>query len=182
MTAAVASADRLGVRIGERRDAAQICAIYNQGIEERIATFETEPRTETDILAWFARGGPIVVAERAGEILGFAAVFPYRARPCYAGVGEFSVYVGRAARSQRVGQALLAALIEETARRGYWKLVSRIFPENVASRRLCAALGFREVGIYQRHARLDGVWRDTVIVERLLDDGTSVAADDKGGG
>lgn len=176
MTAALAPADRLGVRIGERRDAAQIYAIYNQGIEERIATFETEPRTEADILVWFERGAPIVVAERDGEVLGFAAVFPYRARPCYAGVGEFSVYVARTARSQHVGQALLAGLIEEAARRGYWKLVSRIFPENVASRRLCAAVGFREVGIYHRHARLDGVWRDTVIVERLLEDA------DKGGG
>jgi len=63
---------------------------------------------------------------------------------------------------------VLAALLEECERRGFWKLVSRIFPENAASRALCARLGFREVGVYRRHGRLDGVWRDSVIVERLL--------------
>ena len=69
----------------------------------------------------------------------------------------------------RVGRLCLGALISEAERRGFWKLVSRIFPENVASRRLCAALGFREIGIYRRHGRLDGRWMDCVIVERLLD-------------
>jgi L-amino acid N-acyltransferase YncA len=180
VTAALASADRLDVRRGERRDAREICAIYNQGIEERIATFETEPRTEADILAWFERDLPIVAAERGGTILGYAVAFPYRARPCYSGVGEFSVYVARTARGQGVGAAVLAGLIDAVARRGYWKLLSRIFPENVASRRLCAALGFREVGIYRRHARLDGVWRDTVIVELLLGEATSDVLDRKG--
>ncbi len=182
MTAALASADRLAVRLGERRDAREICAIYNQGIEDRIATFETEPRTEADILAWFERGLPIVAAERAGTILGYAAAFPYRARPCYAGVAEFSVYVARAARGQGIGQAVLAGLIAEASLRGYWKLLSRIFPENVASRRLCTVLGFREVGIYRRHARLDGAWRDTVIVERLIGEATSAVPDREGDG
>ncbi len=173
MTAALAAADRLDVRLGERGDAAGICAIYNEGIADRIATFETEPRGEADILAWFERDTPIVVAESGGRVLGYAAAFPYRARPCYAGVAEFSVYVGRDARGRGVGEAVLAGLIAETARRGTWKLLSRIFPENTASRRLCAALGFREVGIYRRHAKLDGEWRDCVIVERLLDEGAA---------
>ena len=78
------------------------------------------------------------------------------------------VYVAREARSRGVGRLCLGALITEAERRGFWKLVSRIFPENVASRRLCAALGFREVGVYRRHGKLDGAWRDCVIVERLL--------------
>ena len=67
-----------------------------------------------------------------------------------------------------MGRLCLGALITEAERRGFWKLVSRIFPENVASRRLCAALGFREIGVYRRHGKLDGRWMDCVIVERLI--------------
>ncbi len=83
-------------------------------------------------------------------------------------MAEVSIYVARGARGRGVGRLSLGALISEAERRGFWKLVSRIFPENVASRKLCAALGFREVGIYRRHGRLDGKWMDCVIVERLI--------------
>jgi phosphinothricin acetyltransferase len=92
----------------------------------------------------------------------------YRPRDAYAGVAEFSVYVARGARGQGVGRTAMEALITEAERRGFSKLVSRIFPENVTSRRLCAALAFREVGVYRRHGQLDGRWMDCVIVERLL--------------
>jgi phosphinothricin acetyltransferase len=86
----------------------------------------------------------------------------------YAGVADFSVYVGREARGRGAGRAAVEALIEESTRRGMWKLVSRIFPENEASLALCRALGFREVGVYRRHAKLRGEWKDTVIVELLI--------------
>ena len=76
--------------------------------------------------------------------------------------------MARSARGRGFGRATLAALIAESEGRGYWKLVSRIFPENEASLRLCRSLGFREVGVYRNHAKLDGVWRDVVIVELLL--------------
>jgi len=111
---------------------------------------------------------PAVVVERDGQVVAFAWVSGYRSRPCYAGVGEHSVYVSREARMTGAGLAALNALIVEAEREGFWKLVSRIFPENAASLRLHAKAGFREVGTYQRHARLDGQWRDCVIVERLL--------------
>ena len=159
------------VRAATADDAAAIAHIYNQGIEERVATFETEPRTTEQMTAWLAeRAGrhPVVVVERAGAVVAWAAASLYRSRPCYAGVAEFSVYVDRAARGSGAGRVALGALIEECEAMGFWKLVSRVFPENAASRALCRALGFREVGTYRRHARLDGVWRDTVIVERLL--------------
>jgi L-amino acid N-acyltransferase YncA len=159
------------VRVAHPDDAPAIARIYNQGIEERIATFEVEPRTADDIIAILHEHGdrfPTVVGERDGQIIAFAWVGPYRPRSCYAGVGEFSVYTARAARGTGAGRAVLEALLRECEQRGFWKLVSRIFPENTASRGLCRRLGFREVGIYHRHGKLDGEWRDCVIVERLL--------------
>jgi L-amino acid N-acyltransferase YncA len=152
-------------------DDGPIARIYNEGIDDRVATFETGHRSPADIRALLeARLGTqaAVVVERDGEVIGFAWTAPYSERPCYAGIAEFSVYVGRAARGGGAGRVALAALIAECERRGFWKLVSKVFPGNGASRGLCAALGFTEVGVHRRHARLDGEWRDVVVVERLL--------------
>jgi len=153
-------------------DAAPIAEIYNQGIADRIATFETEPRSATDIAGWFTGEHLVMVAE-TGETgpVAFAASFPYSSRPCYRGIGEFSVYVRRNHRGHGAGRAVLAALIEAAAARGMHKLTSRVFPENAASRALLKGLGFEEIGIHRRHGRLDGGWRDCVIVERLLNEG-----------
>jgi phosphinothricin acetyltransferase len=155
-------------RPAETGDAAAITRIYNQGIAERIATFETRPRTEQDIRAWFDAIHPVVVVEEEGQVAAFGATFNYRPRDCYAGIAETSVYVDRGFRGKGAGRMALAALIDAATAAGFWKLVSRIFVENTASLRLVASLGFREVGVYQRHGQLDGVWRDVVIVERLL--------------
>jgi phosphinothricin acetyltransferase len=157
-------------------DAAGIAEIYNQGIADRIATFETEPRSTGEIAEWFSGRQLVIVAETSetGPIA-FAASFPYSARPCYAGIGELSVYVARQYRGRGAGRAVLAALIEAAAAAGLHKLTSRVFPENIASRTLLKSLGFAEIGIHRRHGKLDGVWRDCVIVERLLD--TSSAED-----
>jgi L-amino acid N-acyltransferase YncA len=159
------------VRAARESDAAAIASIYNQGIEERVATFETEPRTVDQMRAWLAEHEghyPVVVAERDGEVVAWASASGYRPRECYAGVAEFSVYADRAARGTGAAQAALEGLIDACEQAGFWKLVSRVFPENGRSRGLCRKAGFREVGVYYRHAKLDGVWRDTVIVERLL--------------
>ena len=156
-------------------DAAAIARIYNKGIEDRTATFETRLRERIDIEAWFDGSHPIVVVESAeGDILGFAATFEYRPRACYAGVAEFSVYVARAARGRGIGRLAMEELLGAAERVGLWKLVSRVFVENDSSRRLLVKVGFREVGVYRRHGRLDGRWKDVVIVERLL----PAAADD----
>jgi L-amino acid N-acyltransferase YncA len=155
-------------RAGTTADATRIAEIYNQGIEDRVATFETEPRRAAHILNWFAEGYPIFVSGEKHNILAYAIALPYRSRPCYDGVREFSVYVAREGRGRGFGRAALGALIDDAKSRGWWKLLSRVFPENLASRKLCTALGFREVGIYEKHGRLDGKWRDTVIVEKLL--------------
>jgi phosphinothricin acetyltransferase len=155
-------------RIATPADAAAIAEIYNQGIEDRVATFETRPRSAEDVRAWFDGVHPIVVLEERGRIVAFASTSTYRPRDCYAGIAEFSVYVLREARGRGAGRLAMLALIEAAEAAGFWKLVSRVFTENVVSLRLLRALGFREVGVYEKHARLDGHWRDVVIVERLI--------------
>jgi L-amino acid N-acyltransferase YncA len=157
------------VRAAGATDAAAIARVYNEGIEDRLATFETEPRTAEDIAAWLDEELPLVVVESSGEVVAWAVAHRYRDREAYAGVGEFSVYVAREARGRGHGRSAVQGLIDACERRGLWKLVSRVFPENEASLALCRSLGFREVGVYRRHAMLDGEWRDVVIVERLLE-------------
>ena len=149
-------------------DAAAIAAIYNQGIEDRVATFETRLRTEDDIRAWFDGVHPIVVVADGDRVLAWASTSTYRPRECYAGIAEFSVYVAREARGQGAGRVAMLALLQAAERAGFWKLVSRVFPENTASLSLLRSIGFREVGVYEKHGQLDGVWKDVVIVERLI--------------
>lgn len=158
-------------RLATPTDAAAITAIYNEGIADRVATFETEPRTPAQIAQQLADKGdrfPTVVVERDGQVVAYAGAGAYRSRPAYAGVAEHSVYVARAARGTGAGRVALDAMCLAYAERGFWKIVSRIFPENTASLRLHERCGFRVVGVYQRHGKLDGEWRDCVIVERLL--------------
>lgn len=150
-------------------DAAAIADIYNEGIEDGIATFETRPRTADEVRKWFGTRFPIVVVENSnGQVIAFASTSEYRPRECYAGVAEFSVYVARSDRGRGVGRLAMQLLMEDAKAAGFWKLVSRVFPENAASRGLLTQLGFREVGIYKRHAQSRGIWRDVVIVEALL--------------
>jgi len=161
----------LAARPARREDAAAIAEIYNQGIEDRIATFETEPRAVSDILPWFDHAHAFVsVTEPSGEVVGYAVAHPYSDRCCYRGIGEFSVYVRRSHRGRGVGQLAMAALIDAARAKGLWKLVSRIFPENRASLALMARMGFKELGVHEKHGKLDGVWKDCVIVERLIEE------------
>ena len=169
MTAATVTA----ARAAEVRDADAIARIYNEGIEDRVATFETEPRTPGQIRTLLVERGeryPTVVVERDGEVIAWAGVSAYRSRPCYDGVAEFSVYVGRAARRTGAGTTAMAALVSACEANEFWKLVSRIFADNAVSRAFHQRLGFREVGIYERHGKLDGAWKDCVVVERLIGD------------
>ena len=150
-------------------DAEAIARIYNQGIDDRVGTFETRARSIDDIRTWFAGRHPVVVVEDAdGDVVAFASTSAYRTRDCYSGIAEFSVYVARSGRGKGAGRVAMNALIEQARAAGFWKLVSRVFVENAASRSLLGSVGFREVGIYQKHAQLDGRWRDVVIVERLI--------------
>lgn len=157
-------------RPATRADAEALARIYNEGIADGIATFETGARTADDVRSWVGERFPVVAVEDgAGEVIAFASTSQYRPRACYAGVAEFSVYVARNARGRGAGRLAMQALMDDARKAGFWKLVSRVFPENAASRALLRTLGFREVGVYERHGQLHGTWRDVVIVERLLD-------------
>ena len=162
----------LHARLADASDAAAIARIYNQGIEERVATFETTPRTVVQIAAQLAEKGDrfptVVVVEHGGAVVAWASAGPYRSRPAYAGVAEHSVYVDRAARGSGAGRVALDALCQAYEERGFWKLASRIFPENAPSLVLHERAGFRVVGVYRRHGKLEGAFRDCVIVEKLL--------------
>lgn len=158
----------LVARAAQFDDCVAIARIYNEGIDARIATFETRHRTAEDISEWLGQRFPVVVVTRTDEVVGFAATSSYRARACYDGIAEYSVYVASSAQGSGVGKLALGSLITEAETAGFWKLVSRIFPENEASLALARKLGFREVGTYRNHAQLEGVWKDVVIVERLM--------------
>ncbi|MCC6629006.1 MAG: N-acetyltransferase [Chloroflexi bacterium] len=162
----------LVIRPATVADAAAIAAIYNAGILDRIATFETELRSPEERAAWLTnrdRRYLVLVAEQGGAVIGWAGLSPYSSRPCYRGVAEHSIYLARETRGRGYGQRLLGALIDAAEREGFWKLTSRLFLFNESSRALHRRLGFRDVGINQKHARLDGHWLDTVTVERLIE-------------
>jgi phosphinothricin acetyltransferase len=161
--------DGLATRPARLEDAAAIAEIYSEGIADRIATFETEPRAAADIAPWFDSAHAFVaVVDGAGQVVGYAVAHPYSDRCCYGGIGEFSVYVRRSHRGAGVGQAAMAALIEQSRRKGLWKLLSRVFPQNRSSLALMDRMGFKQIGVHEKHGKLDGVWMDTVIVERLI--------------
>jgi L-amino acid N-acyltransferase YncA len=158
------------IRTAAPADAEALAAIYNAAIAEREATFETRPRTCEEILEWFDAAVPVLVAEVDGAIAGFAKVGPYSRRDVYAGIGEHGVYVARTARRAGAGRALLDRLAVEAQSAGLYKLTSRIFSTNAASIALHESAGFTIVGTQRRHGRLEGRWRDCVLVERLLGD------------
>jgi phosphinothricin acetyltransferase len=148
-----------------------IASIYNEGIAEREATFETEPRHAADFHERIAcECYPLLVAELDGQLVGWAGLAPYSERAAYAGIAECSIYVASNARGRGVGTELCQQLTEQAAGRGLWKLVGKVFPENLACVRMVGRCGFREVGLHRCHGRLDGQWRDVLLLERLLGD------------
>jgi phosphinothricin acetyltransferase len=158
------------IRAARAADAAAIADIYNEGIATRLATFETDPRTAADVELWLAAGDrlPLLVAEEGEAVLGWARILVYSDRPVYAGVGDVSVYVAEHSRGRGIGRALLDALQKRAKELGYWKLVGKLFTANAASAGMVRSCGWREVGMHHKHSRLDGEWRDVLLVERVL--------------
>jgi phosphinothricin acetyltransferase len=164
----LSSSVALTIRRADPGDAERIATIYNEGIAERQATFETRPRGTAEVAGWTVRPLPVIVAEAEGRIVGFAKIGAYSERDVYAGIGEHGVYVAGDARRLGVATALLEALAVAAEEIGLYKLTSRIFATNTASIALHEAAGFTIVGVQRHHGQLEGVWRDCVLVERLL--------------
>jgi L-amino acid N-acyltransferase YncA len=156
------------IRPAGGEDLAAVAAIYNAGIAERLATFETRPRQPQELADWLTDGGPFLVADQDRAVAGWARVSAYSDRCVYEGIGEHAVYVHPDARGAGVGRALLEALSEASEQAGLYKLTGRIFSDNAPSLAAHRAAGFHEVGVQRRHGRLDGEWKDCVLVEKLL--------------
>jgi phosphinothricin acetyltransferase len=165
----------LSVRPARPADAEAVAAILEQGIEDRVATFETRPVAPEEWEPRLASGEELVlVAEESDRVVAWAAAGPYADRhDYYAGIGEATMYVERGSRRSGVGLALLNALAEAAEESGLYKLVGKIFTTNEPSIELVRRCGFREVGVHRRHGRLDGEWKDVLVVERLLGDARS---------
>ena len=161
----------LSIRQAEPLDAAAICRIYNQGIEDRVATLETELRTPGERLEWLEAHGarhPVLVAVADGQVAGWGSLNRFNPRPAYDHVADLSVYVERDWRGRGVGRRLLERLVETARGLGYHKMVLAAFPTNAAGIALYERLGFSTVGVYREQGVLDGKWVDVVIMERLL--------------
>jgi phosphinothricin acetyltransferase len=161
----------LTLRPARAGDAEAVCAIYNQGIEDRVATLEIELRTPEERREWMAARGPrhpVIVAESEGVLIGWGSLNVFNARPAYKHVADFSVYVERAWRGKGVGHRLLERLIEIAREIGYHKMVLSTFPTNAGGVRLYERLGFSRVGVYREQGMLDHQWVDTLIMEKLL--------------
>lgn len=164
--------DGMEIREATRDDGAAIARIYNQGIEDRMATLETQLRTPEERIAWLAARGPrhpvLVATDGAGAVIGWGSLNAFNPRPAYDHVADFSVYVARERRGRGVGDALLGALEARARALGYHKLVLAAFPTNAPGMRLYERHGFALVGIYREQGLLDGRWVDTMVMEKLL--------------
>lgn len=149
----------------EQTDWPAVKAIYEQGIATKLATFETSAPGWADWDDAYLDDHRLV-AELDGEVVGWAALLPISRRACYAGVVENSVYVAEDSRGRGIGRALLERLLEDADRAGFWTVQASIFADNVASIAFHERCGFRTVGTRERIGQLDGVWRDTVLLER----------------
>jgi phosphinothricin acetyltransferase len=138
-------------------------AIYLDGIRSGLASFEIDAPSWDD---WNAAHTLRVVAEVDEDVVGWAAAGPISERRCYRGVVESSVYVAAHAHGRGIGRALMHDLIARSERAGIWTIQTSIFPENEASLNLHAAVGFRVVGVRNRIGKRDGLWRNTVLMER----------------
>jgi phosphinothricin acetyltransferase len=164
---------KIKLRDATQADVPSICAIHNQGIADRLATLDVEPHTLDEQQEWWKRHGPhhpVLVAEAAGAVVGWASLNQFSVRPAYRFVADLSVYIDRQWRGKGIGTLLLGEVSVRAQRLGYHKIVLSAFPFNQAGMRLYEKFGFRTVGIYQEQGLIDGRWVDTIIMEKLLAD------------
>ena len=161
----------VAVRVARSDDAQAICDIYNEGIEDGVATLETRLRSSDEQRAWLESRDdrhPVVIAERDARVVGWGSLNVFNPRPAYDHVADFSVYVARSARATCVGRSLLDYLIALARDIGYHKMILAAFDWNTAGMALYERSGFRRVGVYREQGLLNGRWVDTVVMEKLL--------------
>ncbi len=153
-------------------DIPRITEIYNQGIEDRVATFETRLRDTAEMKEWLLdrenRYTVIVIEDERGTVRGWASVNEYNSRCCYSVVGDLSVYIDRDMRRMGLGRILLGSLMDSARKLGFHKLILNVFDSNEAAKKLYLALGFRHVGTYEEQGVMDGKYMDVAIMEKLL--------------
>ena len=163
--------EEITVRAATPEDATAICVIYNQGIEDRIATLETELRTAGERRRWMATRSarhPVVVAQHGGLVVGWASLNPFNPRAAYDHVADLSIYVERGWRGKGVGGRLLEHVILLARHIGFYKIVLAAFSFNAAGMALYERLGFTTVGVYREQGQLDGRWVDVIVMEQIL--------------
>jgi L-amino acid N-acyltransferase YncA len=161
----------IAIRAATAADPGAICLAYNQGIEDRIATLETEPRTPEERRQWLAARGPrhpVFVAEVEARVVGWSSLNVYNPRPAYQYVADFSIYIERGWRGKGVGRRLLEHLVEQARALGYHKMMLSTFPFNASGVALYERMGFTRAGVLREMGQLDGRWVDTLIMEKLL--------------
>ena len=161
----------LKIRPARVDDAKEIARIYNQGVQDRAATFENAYVTPEERYLWLAARPdkyPVLVAEVKHTLMGWASLTPYSPRQCYAGIAELSIYIERSLRGHGVALELMKAMQNAAVEKGFHKLIGRIIADNQPARKLCQATGWREVGIHDKHGKLGTEWHDLALVEYLI--------------
>jgi len=159
------------LRAARVEDAKEIARIYNQGVQDRAATFENAFVTPEERYLWLVARPekyPVLVAEVKHTMMGWASLAPYSPRACYSGIAELSIYIDRSLRGHGVGQELMKAMQQAAREKGYYKLIGRVMAANGPGRKLCQVTGWKEVGIHEKHGKLGGEWHDLVLVEYLI--------------
>ena len=163
---------KVQIRDATPGDAAAIARIYNQGIEDRVATLETELRSPEERAEWLAAHGPrhpvLVAVDGASTVLGWGSLNVFNPRRAYEHVVDFSLYVAREHRGRGIGDALLGGLEARARSLGYHKMVLAGFPTNLPGKRLYERHGFTLIGIFHEQGMLDGRWIDVMAMEKIL--------------
>ncbi|MET3293989.1 UNVERIFIED_ORG: L-amino acid N-acyltransferase YncA [Bacillus proteolyticus] len=160
------------IRNARTQDIEQITAIYNQGIQDRIATLEENEKTTADMEEWFVNRGEryaVLVAEMEGQIVGWVFLNPYSHRCAYNGVADLSIYIDREQRGKGIGKRLLQKIEEVAIQNDFYKIVLFTFPFNVLGQGLYRSMGYREVGVFKNQGKLDGKFVDVMVMEKNVD-------------
>lgn len=161
----------LNIRPVRVEDAKEIARIYNQGVQDRAATFENAYVTPEERYMWIVSRPdkyPVLVAEVKHTMMGWASLTPYSPRACYSGIAELSIYIERSLRGHGVAQQLMKAMQDAARDKGFYKLMGRLMADNEPARKLCQLMGWKEVGVHEKHGKLGDEWHDLLLVEFMI--------------